>query len=143
MAGKRFYKGKRTGGHVAPVVAESRIQAAVADFLDLHVADRQLIFTHIPHGGKRDPKTGGQLKRQGVRAGWPDFVIILKDGRVVFWELKTLEGTLSEPQRDFRFYLADIDAAGAVAPAYAVIRSLDEAAAALQALGVKSRHRLA
>ena len=98
---KGYYKGRRTGGHLVPIVPEKIIQPAIVGLLDWCQAGGHLIFTHIPHGGKRDPATASQLKHQGVRAGWPDIVIILADGRVVFWEIKKIDGALSEPQPGF------------------------------------------
>lgn len=57
---------------------------------------------HIPNGGARDIQTGAQLKREGVKAGMPDYCLPCQRGGfgALYLEMKILEGgKLSEVQR--------------------------------------------
>ncbi len=83
-----------------------------------------LPWTHFPAGEKRDARTGAKLKSMGLAAGWPDFVLLLPQGRVGFIELKAKGGTLSEAQVAFR------DQAMANGHGYAVCTSVEEVEAA-------------
>lgn len=70
---------------------ESEDQIAVANFLDL----TKLLWMHTPNGGKRDKVTAAILKRMGVKAGVPDFLIFdppkpWRPGTAI--ELKRLKG---------------------------------------------------
>lgn len=80
---------------------EHSLQCAVADLLRLNAAPG-VIWTHPPNGEARSARTGAKLKRMGVRAGAPDILIILPDGRAACLELKGPKGTLSAAQRVWR-----------------------------------------
>lgn len=87
---------------------EYQLACAVAEYLDYALPDTAR-FTHIPHGEKRDAKTGAKLKRMGVRKGWPDFIILActRSGPATLCiELKDGSG-LSPSQRDFRQWCED------------------------------------
>jgi hypothetical protein len=76
--------------------AEFRLQVAIAE----HLRNRAVpgvYWTAIPNGEKRSAITGARLKRMGVRAGNPDFLLI-KKGRCFGLELKALRiGKRGEP----------------------------------------------
>lgn len=57
-----------------------------------------LHFFAVPNGEARSAKTGARLKRQGVRAGEPDYVLIW-NGRAIGLELKAEGGRQSPEQR--------------------------------------------
>jgi hypothetical protein len=57
--------------------------------------------TASANGGLRDPKTGSQLKKAGVAAGFPDLEIPVPCGRYhgLYIEMKTIKkGVVSAPQ---------------------------------------------
>jgi hypothetical protein len=81
---------------------ESDFQAAAARYLD-HL---QVLWNHCPNGGMRDSnrqraqKIGAQLKREGVKAGFPDVAIYEPRGKFfgLFIELK-VEGKKPRPNQ--------------------------------------------
>lgn len=72
------------------------------------------------------------LVGMGVHPGFADLVV-LADGRAVFLEVKSKAGRLSPAQKAFR------DAVQAQGFGWALVRSTDDALAALAALGVRTR----
>ncbi|MDR2609187.1 MAG: VRR-NUC domain-containing protein [Rickettsiales bacterium] len=59
-------------------------------------------FSYMPFGEKRDMRTAVQLKRKGVRGGFPDFIFIdFEKGHNYFFEVKTDTGKLSPDQITF------------------------------------------
>ena len=71
---------------------------AVASYLDLALPP-DAAWTTVEHGGKRGKREAGRLKAKGVRAGWPDILIIYR-GRAICIELKSEKGRLSPAQKD-------------------------------------------
>lgn len=56
---------------------------------------RGIIIAHIPNGGARNAKEGASLKRQGVLAGMPDYLVLshrLPSGNLIWIELKNRDG---------------------------------------------------
>ena len=49
---------------------------------------REVMFFHVPNGGKRNVREAAKLKRMGVLAGVPDLIFI-RAGAVYMLELKT------------------------------------------------------
>jgi hypothetical protein len=74
---------------------------------------------HVPNGEKRDRRTAEKLKRMGVLAGVPDW-LMFPDGVKVAMEFKTDEGEQSPEQQ--RFERMWKRAGGT----YLVVRSLDD-----------------
>ena len=70
-----------------------------------------------------------RFKRMGMRPGVPDLVIV-KNSRIYFLELKSEKGKQSESQKDFQN-----DAIG-VGADYALAHNLDEAVGALTIWGI-------
>lgn len=60
---------------IKPLLEED-IQEAVVAWMD----SKGIIFTHIPSGGKRSKGYAAKLKRQGLKPGWPDLMVMLDDG---------------------------------------------------------------
>ena len=89
-------------------------------------------------GGRRAVVQGGILKALGVHAGFAD-LIVLAQGRAVFLEVKSGTGSLSPAQRIFR------DAVQEMGFAWALVRSVEDALAAVEAAGITTRakaHRI-
>lgn len=66
----------------------------------------------VPNGGKRNPRVAAMMKLEGVKAGVPDLIIIMADGRVVWVEVKLANNPpwhgrtgLSEEQKPFHAML--------------------------------------
>lgn len=97
---------------------EQILQQQIARFLD--TAYPALLWFHCPNGGARTKVEAAILKTMGVKAGVPDIIMVLPDGRAAFVELKAGRGTLTEAQMAFK---ARSQALGC---AWAEVRSLDE-----------------
>lgn len=82
---------------------EIELHMAVARVLRMHArSDWQ--WTHVAHGEARDTRTAAKLKHMGLRAGWPDFVLVSPTGQFHALELKRDGETLSDAQGDFRMW---------------------------------------
>lgn len=116
---------------------EGLLQGAVAKLLDAVLDPAHARWTHIPSGGKRSKITAWHLKRQGVKRGWPD-CIILYMGRVLFIELKrTKRGSTTDAQDEFAAW-ANLNGFPTV-----VCRSLGGVEKALREYGVPLRADIA
>jgi hypothetical protein len=117
-----------------------RIQIVDEKFLRLAWPE-SLPYTHFPAGEARDERTGGKLKRMGLKPGWPDFQFILPNGQAAFIELKTPSGVLSDEQIKVREKLI------ALRCGYATARDIEDVEKILTrwlgAFGMTLRARLA
>lgn len=107
---------------------EDDLQRAIVDLL--FKAKPRALWFHVPNGGHRDKRTGAKLAGLGVRKGVPDLVFIGFDGLIRFMELKAEKGRMTPEQKAWR------EAATAIGIPFAVVRSLDEAVATLNAWGL-------
>jgi len=115
-------------------VREPELHFALADFLAV-VLPADAVAYHVPNGGLRDKATAAKLVRMGIRAGVPGLAIVHR-GRALFLEAKAQHGELSRDQR------AMIAALGDAGAEVAVVRSVEDAAAALGVWGVPLRARV-
>jgi hypothetical protein len=83
---------------VALMRPEEQLQRSVVDLLRLYEARGSLTFTHCPNGGWRSKAEAGAFKAMGVRAGVPDLLVWVADGRSFGIELKSGAGKLSPAQ---------------------------------------------
>lgn len=84
-------------------------------------APADLLWFHVPNGGRMDPRRGWWLAQMGVLPGVADLVL-MREGRVLFLELKAPKsGVQSDAQKAFE---AAATEAGAE---YAIARTIDEA----------------
>ena len=88
----------------------------------------------VTEAGSRGAKRQAILVGMGVHAGFAD-LMVLHDGRVLFFELKAPKGRLRPDQETFR------DAVLAQGFGWALVRSVDDALAALADNGFTSRVR--
>ena len=98
-------------------VEEHRIQRQIVEYLLLNKVE---VFA-IPNGGHRDLATAMILKREGVRRGVADLMIIGKN-KIYFIEVKTQKGKQSEYQKNFEQIVSKSDVCE-----YMLWRSLDDA----------------
>lgn len=116
--------------------SESSIQTAIMQYLDKALPQSCFAFA-VPNGGKRDRITGAILKREGVKAGVADIVILRNPGLCALIEVKTGTGTLSNSQKAFRDWCA------ANGFPFAVVRGIGDVQVALEDWGVPLRARAA
>lgn len=103
---------------------EETIHRAVVDVLE-RAATPGIAWTHMPAGEARAKGVAGKLKGMGVKAGWPDLLIV-KGGRLYGLELKAESGRVSPAQVAA---CAALRAAGAeIAVAYGLDAALDQLA---------------
>lgn len=107
---------------------EASLQVRLMDYLGWTLPANAFAF-HCPNGGSRNPIEAANLKRQGVKAGVPDIVII-HDGKVLGLELKSATGTLSASQNET---FPKLRAAGM---RIEVARTFDEAISLIREIGV-------
>lgn len=102
---------------------EQSLQMSVAAFLG-HALKPPTIWTAIGHGGGGAVR-GAILKGMGVKAGWPDIIVVSPAvsapwPKVIGIELKAAKGGQSKEQKDIEL------AFGAAWCAYAVCRNIAE-----------------
>lgn len=102
----------------APSISEAALHKQVFDYLSWALPENAFAF-HCPNGGSRDVREARNLKKLGVRAGFPD-IGVLCNSAAVFFELKSEKGSLSAAQKQC---IPLIERAGC--PVY-VCRSLNE-----------------
>lgn len=88
-----------------------------------------LFSAHVPNEGRRDPRTGKRLRGEGMRAGFPDLIVIGR-GNTAYLEVKAPGGRLSQRQIECH---ADMRLRGAF---IRVVTSQDEAVAACREAGL-------
>lgn len=123
---------RRPRGHV-----EDAIQSSIVAFLRAALpAERFKIFS-IPNGGARSKTEASRMKATGTLAGVWD-ICILGPGGGSFWlEVKKDDGKLSPEQRGMREFME------AMQVPHAVVRSIDQAEAAVRGWGLPLRGRVA
>jgi hypothetical protein len=118
--------------------AESNAQIAIVRGLRAMLPPAYRVVS-FPNGRfAANPRTVARLIREGLTPGAWDLVVLRNDGE--FWasmEVKAQGGKLSDEQEAWQTWLV---AGGA---SHAVVRSLDEAVAFLEACGVALRGRVA
>jgi len=107
---------------------EVQIHAAVVAHLRLR-AKPDVLWLHVPNGGKRDKISAAILKRMGTLAGAAD-LLFWHQGNAFALELKAPGGRLSELQLKFQARFNDAGGHTAVA------EGLDRALACLEAWGL-------
>lgn len=77
---------------------EHDIQVAICNYLSL----KNVMFFAVPNGGMRNIRVAQKLKREGVKAGVADLVLLFDDGECVFVEVKNEKGRQQETQKLFQ-----------------------------------------
>jgi hypothetical protein len=95
------------------------LQRAVAQYLQMMAPMHGFFWCHYPAGGWRSKAEAGILKAMGVKPGVAD-ILIIKDSRAYWIELKAPKGRQSESQRAFEVAILLNHCP------YEVARSLDE-----------------
>jgi hypothetical protein len=109
--------------------AEARVHASVKEYIEA-VAPQCFVF-HVPNGGPG--RSLSRLKWLGAVSGITDLVIIDEHGLAYFLEIKTVDGVLSDAQKDFR------DMCRRKKYPWWLARSVNDARDALEAWGIQTR----
>lgn len=78
---------------------EDALQRAVVRYLQWALPPDGT-YHSVPNEGVRHTKAAARLVSMGLRSGVPDLVVLYQ-GRSIYFELKAPKGTLSESQRQF------------------------------------------
>ena len=114
---------------------EEDLHRQVADYLSLAIVPPAW-WTTFPSGWFRGKAAAGILKACGLKAGVPD-ILLIRDGRVYWIELKAEGGYLSAAQKEMRPLLL---AAGCQ---HVICRSIGEIQSALLMWGFRLKARAA
>jgi len=112
-------------------MSEASLQRSVADLLR-SLLEPPVLWTAV-QPERRGAIEGARMKRKGVVAGWPDFLVLAPGPRVLGIELKAVHGRLSEAQK------AVETAFGKCHARYAVCRSVDDVMEALDRARIPHR----
>lgn len=115
----------RTKKRKLPRAPERGIQIAIRQRLQFH----GIVCVAIPNAGKRSIIQARLMKAEGMMTGFPDMIVLGKQGRVGFMEVKAADGRLSTAQEDC------LDMLCRMGHNVAVVRSQDEAMAAVKRWG--------
>jgi len=96
---------------------EHAIQCAICQVLDAH----KILYFAVPNGGKRSITTACRLKKEGVKSGVSDLVLLLPDATAVFVEVKTPKNGQQDTQKIFQ---SNVEKLGFK---YLIWRSVDDA----------------
>lgn len=113
-------------------MTEDAIHRSILTYLRA-VLPNTWIVMHCPNGGSRHPIEAARMKGLGVIAGVPDLQIVGVGGKSYFMEVKAKSGRLQPSQKMFMGKLEALEAD------FAVVRSIDDAKACLQAWSLPSR----
>ncbi len=86
------------------MITEARLQYEIV----LWAQEQSYYCFHCPNGEKRDKITASKLMAMGVRAGVPDLIFVLPNGKTLWLELKLSGGKLSPVQEKFRSRLQSL-----------------------------------
>ena len=104
----------------APIQSESHLQQQCVKWLSFQYSN--LVWFHVPNGGQRNVREAVRFKREGVKAGVADIILLQpnKTQHALCIELKTKIGKQSPEQKEFQKAVEQWNYK------YSVCRSLDE-----------------
>lgn len=105
-----------------PKFLEDQLQKSCVQWFDIQYPQYRALLHHSPNGGKRNAIEAAKLKQMGVRAGFPDLILLVPNKEYYYMgiELKTQKGRQSEYQKEFQ------NEFGRIGAKYVVIRSIGE-----------------
>lgn len=101
------------------IKSEADLQKACVAWFDNNINSSQAFLFAVPNGGSRHKLEAINLKRQGLRPGVSDLILIVQDN-IILLELKFNKGKQSEHQKNFE------QVVNALGFNYYIIRSLAE-----------------
>ena len=101
---------------------EDKLQVACVTWFNLQYPGIARLLHHSPNGGQRNKVTGARFKAMGVRAGFPDLILLLARPPFNYLaiELKTPKGRQTDSQKDFERLMSEHGGK------YMVIRTFDD-----------------
>ena len=84
---------------LSPTTKEADIQIACNDYLTFLSNTYTFRHFHVPNEGKRSIWLHNRMKRMGLKSGCPDIIIEYPKGKILYIELKTKKGRLSDSQK--------------------------------------------
>ena len=78
-------------------MTEDKLQYELAQFLRAN----DILFFHVPNGGRRGKREAAKFVAMGVLSGVHDLIVLLPNACVLLIELKLLKGKLSPSQKIF------------------------------------------
>lgn len=105
-------------------MSELEFHLQAMNLLRLGIRPEDGFAFHVPNQGKRSLVTGGLFKGMGMLPGMTDLILVARDGRVAFLELKRPDGKgkLRPDQEAFR------DRCASLGIKWGSARTLDEVA---------------
>jgi len=79
-------------------ITESAIQRSIIEW---SMYQKNLFVFAVPNGGKRHISVAIKLKKEGVRAGVADLVVLQPLNQITFVEVKIEKGRQTESQKQF------------------------------------------
>ena len=80
---------------------ESDIQIEVVDWFKSKQSEYRFRIFSVPNEGQRKVWFLNKLVRMGLKSGVPDLILEFPKGRMVYLEIKTEKGKLSETQQNW------------------------------------------
>ena len=84
---------------LSPMTLENDLQIAVNEYLNYLSKSYRFRHFHVPNEGNRPVSYKVKLKKMGLKAGCPDIIIEYPQGKILYIELKTKKGRLSDSQK--------------------------------------------
>ena len=78
---------------------EDDLQTAIVDWFALQYPEFAGMFFAVANGGQRNAREGARLKKQGLRAGVSDLILLVPRPHVLLLEVKVKGGKLSDAQK--------------------------------------------
>jgi len=110
---------------------ESQLQKHIVDYLRAILP--QSIVAAIPNGSQRTATGRPANAVPGFTSGLPDLMVLIPQGRVVFFEVKAPKGRVSDAQLDIHLRMHGLN------HEVAIVRSIDDVKNALEAWNIKTR----
>ncbi|MCP4354665.1 MAG: VRR-NUC domain-containing protein [Proteobacteria bacterium] len=83
------------------IKSESELQKACVKWFDSNISPAQAFLFSVPNGGSRHKLEAINLKREGLKPGVADLVLLLAGGTTIFIELKHGKNGQSAKQREY------------------------------------------
>jgi hypothetical protein len=113
--------------------SEAQIQKAIVDYLRAVLP--HAIVSAIPNGSQRTASGRPANAVAGLLPGMPDLMVLLPQGRVIFFEVKAAKGRVSDNQLNIHMQMQPLD------HVVAVVRSIDETRNALKIWGIETKEK--
>ena len=101
---------------------EEHLQEVCVRWFDLQYPQYRLLLHHSPNGGRRNVREAARFKKMGVRAGFPDLILLLPCHQYHYLaiELKTCVGRQSEHQSSMMMAMEEHGGM------YVIVRSIED-----------------